>query len=40
MEYVIAIFVGLWIGAAGLLAYRRISADFADISKKEEDTKE
>lgn len=44
MEYAIAIFVGLWIAAAGILAYSRISKDFADISKEdvigEEGTKE
>ena len=30
MEFAIAIFVGIWISAAGLLAYHRISKDFAD----------
>lgn len=35
MEYAIAIFVGLWIAAAGILAYSRISKDFADISKED-----
>lgn len=37
MEYAIAIFVGLWICAAGLLSYRRIKKDFRDIDvqKKE-----
>lgn len=40
MEFVIAIFVGVWICLAGLLAYRRISKDFkeaeAEIKNKEE----
>lgn len=36
MEYAIAIFVGVWIAAAGLLAYRQISKDFADIGREEE----
>ena len=40
MEYAIAIFVGIWIAAAGLLAYRQITADFADIGKKEDVLKE
>lgn len=31
MEYVIAIFVGVWISAAGILAYFRIKKDFADV---------
>ena len=30
MEYVIAIFVGLWISAAGLFSYRRICRDFSE----------
>ncbi len=29
MEYAIAVFVGLWIMGAGLLAYHRINKDFA-----------
>ncbi|MBQ3499423.1 MAG: hypothetical protein IJA87_09905 [Clostridia bacterium] len=33
MEYAIAIFVGLWISAAGILAYYRIKKDFADTDK-------
>ena len=28
MEFVIAVFVGVWISAAGILAYWRISKDF------------
>ncbi len=31
MEYVIAVFVGVWISAAGIMAYFRIKKDFADI---------
>ena len=31
MEYAIAIFVGIWISAAGLLSYSRINKDFKDI---------
>lgn len=31
MEYAIAIFVGVWIAAAGMLSYRRIKKDFEDI---------
>lgn len=31
MEYVIAIFVGVWISAAGILAYLRIKKDFAGV---------
>ena len=36
MEYVIAVFVGLWISAAGLLAYRRIKKDFDKSNTGEE----
>lgn len=36
MEYVIAVFVGIWIAAAGLLAYIRIKKDFSDISGSKE----
>lgn len=35
MEYVIAIFVGIWISAAGLTAYFRIKKDFADTDVPE-----
>lgn len=35
MEYVIAIFVGVWISAAGIMAYFRIRKDFADIDASE-----
>ena len=42
MEYVIAIFVGIWISAAGILAYFRIKKDFADVdvsdSKKDKES--
>lgn len=31
MEYVIAVFVGIWIASAGLLAYVQIKKDFSDI---------
>lgn len=31
MEYVIAIFVGVWISVAGILAYLRIKKDFAGV---------
>lgn len=30
MEYVIAFFVGVWISAAGIMAYFRIKKDFED----------
>lgn len=36
MEYAIAIFVGLWVAAAGMLAYHRISKDFASVSTEKE----
>lgn len=36
MEFAIAIFVGIWVAAAGLLAYCRIKRDFDDIEKKED----
>lgn len=39
MEYAIAVFVGLWIAAAGLLAYRQISKDFADVSGNKEENR-
>lgn len=39
MEYFIAIFVGVWVSAAGLLAYRQIKKDFAGIDKKQEGVK-
>ncbi len=32
MEYAIAIFVGLWIAAAGMLAYLRVKKDFDNIN--------
>ncbi len=37
MEYAIAIFVGVWISAAGLLAYYRIKKDFSDLEEKKDD---
>lgn len=37
MEYVIAVFVGVWIAAAGLLAYSRIHKDFSDINVNEKE---
>lgn len=36
MEYAIAIFVGVWIAAAGLLAYVRISKDFKNNENPED----
>lgn len=40
MEFAIAIFVGVWVCAAGLLAYTRIRKDFkeaeTEIKSKEE----
>lgn len=40
MEYAIAIFVGLWISAAGILAYYRIKKDFdTDNNGKDGDKK-
>ena len=35
MEYVIAVFVGLWIAIAGALSYRRICKDFNNHEKGE-----
>ncbi len=38
MEYYIAVFAGVWVSAAGVLAYYRIRKDFsgpADSRKKE-----
>ena len=40
MEYVIAAFVGIWIAVAGLLAYRQIAKDFADVTKKDNSREE
>ena len=40
MEYAIAVFVGLWVAVSGLLAYRQISKDFADIGNEEVERKE
>ena len=40
MEYAIAIFVGVWISAAGILAYYRIKKDFADIESSGNKDKE
>ncbi len=37
MEYAIAIFVGIWISAAGLLAYYRINKDFKDLDTSKKD---
>ena len=31
MEIAIAVFVGVWIAAAGILSYVRIKKDYADI---------
>ncbi len=41
MEYAIAIFVGVWVAAAGMLAYWRISKDFKNATndKKEDRSK-
>ena len=36
MEYFIAFFVGIWISAAGLLAYRRICKDDPERSTRTE----
>ncbi len=36
MEYAVVIFVGLWVVAAGVLAYYRINKDFADMNTEEE----
>lgn len=35
MEFAIAIFVGIWISAAGMLAYHRINKDFSDIQNSD-----
>lgn len=40
MEYAIAIFVGIWISAAGILAYYRIKKDFADLDTTDKNDKE
>ena len=37
MEFAIAVFVGIWVAAAGLLAYWRVKRDFDEIEKKEDD---
>ena len=37
MEYAIAIFVGVWISAAGILAYLRIKKDFKEVTKDVEE---
>ncbi len=37
MEFAIAIFVGIWVAAAGLLAYWRVKKDFNETDKKEDD---
>ncbi len=37
MEYVISVFVGVWIAAAGVFAYIRICKDFKDIDKKKDE---
>lgn len=37
MEFAIAIFVGIWVSAAGLLAYWRVKKDFDEIDKKQEE---
>ena len=34
MEYAIAIFVGIWVCAAGLLAYKQISKDFKGAERQ------
>lgn len=34
MEYAIAIFVGLWVAAAGLFSYARLLKDFREIPEK------
>lgn len=36
MEYAIAIFVGVWITAAGLLAFFRVRKDFADLDTSDD----
>ncbi|MDO4743007.1 MAG: hypothetical protein Q4B04_03095 [bacterium] len=40
MEFAVTIFVGIWICAAGFLAYKRINKDFkqveAEIKNKED----
>ena len=38
MEYVIAIFCGVWVSAAGLFAYWRIKKDFSQINTKKGET--
>ena len=39
MEFVIAVFVGIWIAAAGVIAYSRIKKDFSILDEKENDKK-
>ena len=37
MEYFIAIFVGVWVSAAGVLAYWRIKKDFSNVNNEKEE---
>lgn len=40
MEYAIAVFVGVWIAVAGLLAYRQISKDYNNVTMEQKEKKE
>ncbi len=37
MEYFIAIFVGVWVSVAGLMAYHQIKKDFSDVNVNQEE---
>ena len=37
MEYAIAIFVGVWIATAGLLAFGRIKKDFKGLENEDKE---
>lgn len=36
MEIVIALFIGVWLSGAGILAYRQLKKDFQEVPKDEE----
>ena len=39
MEYVIALFAGIWIAVAGVVSYVRIAKDYKEISDAEDKNK-
>ncbi len=38
MEYLIAVFLGLWISAAGVISYSRLKKDFKANEKRTKET--